>query len=314
MGSKGVDANGETDDEAVADPDAEAETEEDNLTLIEQRFAAALGPTGSLSTTLDELLIFPVRVATPAESTIVEVAVGGGSLLPRSSEDQPASARTIVQVSGTIRTASTANEAFALMGGSLVRAGLLPIDSATAGPAPSRSYRIPNAGRFDEIVVTALDQPGATGSLVRVTYNGTSPNSSVALFRDWAGQPLPLPQSDQLRTILTINRSGEGRLESTNLTISSTAIVIDGNAQREANRLVQRVLRAAEDDTSRLVVPGGIDDSEDAPLAGVLGVEGLDKAGYEIVPTQQVDVDPAGELEQVDVIEVRLTGSKVLDQ
>ncbi len=303
------------------DPEVDGERAEDPLNEAVLSMTSALGPTANITQTLAEVLAFPVAISTPRNASVIEVNVGVGSLLPHS---EGASSRSImdvvVQVSATMETTASAENALQLLGSSLTRAGLRPTDTNTSDDATSRSFRLPGAGRFDEIVVTAFDQPSrgdnSGGAMVRVSYNGTASKVAAAPFQRWGADSGLLPTSDQARTLVSVARSGEGRLATTTFRVESTAVVAGTRVQREADRLVGRIARAAEEDSAEglrfeLLTP--YEDEASAVLADGLRYPGLDEAGYEVVPIQQIDIDEEGELELVDAIEVRLTGTRLIE-
>ncbi len=303
------------------DDEVEGDLTEDPLDEAVLTMTSALGPTANITQTLAEILTFPVAIGTPRNATVVEVNVGVGSLLPHSEDASPRSiTEVVVQVSATMETTASAENALQLLGSSLTRAGLQPTDTNTNDAATSRSYRIPGAGRFDEIVITAFDQPSESddsgGSMVRVSYNGTASKAAAAPFQRWSADSGLLPTTDQARTIVSVARSGEGRLATTTFRVESAAVVAGTRVQREADRLVRRIVLAVEEDSAEgprfeLVAP--FEDGATAQLAAGLRYPGLDEASYEVVPIQQIDIDQEGELELVDAIEVRLTGSRLID-
>ncbi|NNF53370.1 MAG: hypothetical protein HKN03_02900 [Acidimicrobiales bacterium] len=304
------------------DPNVDTELPDHPLDAALLNMTSALGPTANITETLAAVLAFPIPISTPRNASVVEVNVGIGSLLPLS---DAASARppteVVVQVSATMETTASAENTMQLLGSSLRQAGLLPTDSSSnEGAAASRSFRILDAGRFDEIVITAVDQANgadsSSGSIVRVSYNGTTSKAAADPYQRWSVDSQLLPASDQTRTILSLVRSGEGQLRTTTFRVESASIVAGDRAQREADRLVRRIAQtAAADDTSapRFELLNTYDDGISAPLEDGLRYPGLDEAGYEVVPIQQIDIDEEGELELVDAIEVRLTGSRLID-
>ncbi len=307
-------------DDGVNDenPDLGDDLVENPLDEAVLSMTSALGPTANITQTLAQILAFPVAISTPRNASVVEVNVGIGSLLPHSEDASPRSiTEVVVQVSATMATTASAENALQLLGSSLTRAGLQRTDSNTNDAAISRSFRIPGAGRFDEIVITAFDQPSGDdesgGSMVRVSYNGTASKVAAAPFQRWGTDSELLPASDQARTIVSVARSGDGRLATTTFRVESAAVVAGTRVQREADRLVTRIaLAAAEDDVEapQFELLTAYDDGASALLVDGLRYPGLDEAGYEVVLIQQIDIDEQGELELVDAIEVRLTGSR----
>lgn len=309
---------GDTEDE---DPEVDGEVAADPIDEAVLSMTSAIGPTANITQTLAAVLAFPVPISTPANASVVEVNVGIGSLLPNSDDQSSRGiAEVVVQVSATMETTESAERTLQLLGSSLSRAGLQRTDSTSTDAASSRSFRILGAGRFDEIVITAFDKSTgdgeSSGAMVRVSYNGTASKAAAAPFQRWSAESELLPASDQTRTILSVARSGEGRLAATMFRVESAAVVVGDRVQREADRLVRRIALAAEAESgtaARFDLLAPYDEAVSAPLVDGLRYSGFDEAGYEVVQIQQIDIDGEGELELVNAIEVRLTGSRLIE-
>lgn len=262
-----------------------------NLELITDQLRKALGPTDDVGATIQAVAPFPVGLTTPENSDVKEISIGTGS----PTDDGTA----LAQVSVTLTTSLDAAAAFDQMSSALLSSGTFMIDSTVQGDVRSAAFRLPGVGLFDEVVLTT--RPHSVGSSVRITSNSDRTTDQLSLLVDWADEPLPLPTSDDQRTLVVMSASGTGRLRVVNLMVESTSVLESRSPQGEANRLISRV-----EGSDRFGYAG--DPSIDQPLTGPLIFDGLDSLDYFVVPAVRTEVDEDGEPVESDVVEVRLVG------
>ena len=262
---------------------------------IEEQLIPLLGSTANLSVAMNTIGPFPRAVPTPRDAVITGISVGAGT----PTED----GTVLAQIGVSVVTTASSTSAFEQIANAVQAAGMFPIDSTGDTTNRSASFRMPGGDQFDELVLTSV--PFGDGATVRIVSNAAVRRGDLSTFIDWADSKLPLPTSDQQRTLIVATSSGEGRLASTTLTVESSVVLEGASAQREANRLVAR----AEDSD---VFGTNADLETDQALTGSLTFDQLDDLSYSVSPAVFTLVDSEGELQAVEVLEIRLTGSKSL--
>ncbi len=271
---------------------SEEEAAPTGLAFIKTQLPALLGPTENLSETMNMVAQFPRAIPTPPAATITEISVGAGT----ANED----GTVIAQIAVSLRTTASSTVAFAQMSGAVQAAGMYSIDSTGQDDNRSESYRVPGGDQFDEVVITSMAEDEQT--LLRIVSNAALPTGELGHFIDWADSRLPLPRGERERTLVVVSSSGEGRLATSTLTVESSVMVDGATAQREVNRLVDRVENSEAFETNA-------DPDADQPLTGSLGFEGLDSLQYWVLPATRTVVNSEGELDETEAIEIGLTGT-----
>jgi len=260
-----------------------------------------LGSTTDLNALISTVVRPLGRIATPTDSVVTELAIGLGSEREGDPEDPFTSDGVLTQVVVALHTSDGHTTAFNRMSGSLRSSGLFITDQVSVADRESATFRSAEGTLFDEVTVTSSVAPGG-GSTVRVSASASVPPDSVQRFAEWTDDGLPLPPVGDQRTLVLLRRSGEGRLATSTLTLETTVSVENSTPQREANRLIDRI-----SDHDSLEVGSVIEG--DQPLEGDLRSVEFDRMTYSVVAGQTERVNLEGELEQIDVVEVRIQAS-----
>ncbi|NNE96239.1 MAG: hypothetical protein HKN24_09450 [Acidimicrobiales bacterium] len=279
-----------TTSEALPEPTFE-EAEPDNLDVIYDSLRELLGPTDNITEVFGSLTTSPQGLPTPPGSEVVEVSIGAGAT--------DAIGEAVAQVSISLTTTAESSAVFTQITNGLVSSGLVMLDTYERGSVQSTTFGAPGEQLFDEFVITS-SALGA-GSLVRLTSNSSGGPSHLSTYLNWSAEPLPLPPTDDTRTLVVMTQSGSGRLSRTTLSVQSTAIVDPSSPQVEANRLVRAVV---DDD----VFGFEGDPAIDQPLTGSFTSDDFDSLTYAVTESSRIEIDENDEPRDNDVVEITLRG------